>query len=332
MTLIQYARIFPERNAEVPGGTFGTRPGTPSFTDARLLSEGIEGGPDLTAEADAQNALGPSGMENSGKTYGGSITQKVRVDDGIDLLFLCLFGKVVTTQVDAGPPAVHDHVYTPLDDFADTAPSMGMDLGIEKAREYRYSGVLVNSVTINKTNAGELNLSWDVIAKNRVTAAFDTGHTPTWSTKTKLQSINTATLHGQAVTWDSLTITLRRNWDQTKNFSGNTLPHAEIGPFDIEISGSLKFENANPNFVDTFEAGTEGELTLLARGDVIQTTFFEELKIEFDRLRIDNVTPAHIAGTSRKIESIRMTGLVPTTGDWAKLTLRNALATPATYP
>jgi len=332
LVVIQYARIFPERNAEVPAGAYGTRPGSPAFIDARLLSESIEGGPDLTPESDAETPLSTSGMDNAGKTYTGGLTQKVRVDDGIDLLLLALFGKVVTSVVDAGPPIVQGHVYTPLDDFALVAPSIGIDIGVEKAREYRYSGVLVNALTITKTNAGEVNLAWELIAKNRSAVAYDGAHSPTYSTKTKLQSVQTATLHGQAVVWETLTITLRRNWDQTKNFSATTLPKAEIGAFDIEISGNLKFENANPNFEAIFEAGTEGELTLTFRGPVIVSTFFEELMIEFDKLRVDQLTPAHIDGVNRKVEGIRLVGHRPASGDWAKVTLQNILVTPATYP
>lgn len=331
MVVIQYARIFPERNAEVPAGTYGTR-GTPVFQDARLLNESIEGGPDLTPETDARDAVGVSDTDDAGKTYTGGLTQKVRVDDGIDLMLLGLFGKVVTSVVDAGPPAVQGHVYTPLDDFASVAPSMGIDIGVEKAREYQYSGVLINSLTLTKTAAGEVNLAWEIIASDRNAVAYDLTHSPTYSSKTKLQAVQTATIHGQAVTWENLTITLRRNWDQTKNFSGKVLPKAEIGAFEVEITGSLKFENSNPNFEAIFEAKTEGELTILFRGTVIQTTFFEELKLEFDRLIVDQMTPAHLDGVNRKVESIRLIGLVPTTGDWAKVTLQNELTTPATYP
>jgi len=332
LVVIQYARMFPERNAEVPAGVFGIRPGSPTFQDARLLSESIEGGPDLTPETDARDAVGMSDMDDAGKTYTGGLTQKVRVDDGIDLLLLGLFGKVVTSVVDAGPPAVQGHVYTPLDDFAEVAPSMGIDIGVEKAREYRYSGVLINSLTITKTAAGEVNLAWEMIAANRTATAYDLAHAPTFSAKTKLQTVQTATLFGTAVTWETLSIILRRNWDQTKNFSGRTLPKAEIGAFDVEISGTVKFENTTPNFESTFELGTEGEATITFRGPVIQTTFFEELMIEFDRLRIDQLTPAHLDGVNRKVESIRLVGLVPTTGDWAKVTLQNEIVTPATYP
>jgi len=194
MVVIQYARLFPERNAEVPAGTYGTRPGSPSFTDIRLLNESIEGGPDLTPETDARDAVGMSDTDDAGKTYSGGVTQKVRVDDGIGDLLLALFGKVTTSVVDAGPPVVQGHVYVPLDDFAEVAPSYGLDLGVEKAREYQYSGVLVNSLTLTKTAAGEVNLAWELIASDRTTVAYDGAHSPTYSSKVKLQTVQTATL------------------------------------------------------------------------------------------------------------------------------------------
>jgi len=336
LVVIQYARLFAERNAEVPAGTYGTRPGSPTFEDLRLLSESIEGGPDLTPESDAETPLSSSGMDVAGKTYSGGLTQKVRVDDGIGEMLLGLFGKVVTAQVDPGPPIVTGHTYTPLDDFASVAPSYGLDLGIEKAREYQYSGVLVNALTLTKTGAADVNLAWEIIAKNRTAVAFDGAHVPSYSTKTKLQAVQTATLDGQAIVWETLTITLRRNWDQTKNFSATTLPKAEIGAFDIEVTGNLKFENANPNFEAEFEQIVESlavmEMTITFRGDNIVTTFFEELTLEFDKLRIDQLTPAHIDGVNRKVEGIRLVGHRPATGDWAKVTLQNELLIPATYP
>ena len=81
-----------------------------------------------------------------------------------------------------------------------------------------------------------------------------------------------------------------------------------------------------------FEAGTEGEATITFRRPVIVSTFFEELMLEFDRLRIDQLTPAHIDGVNRKIEGIRLVGHLPASGDWAKVTLQNELVTPASYP
>lgn len=330
MVVIQYARLFQERGAEVPAGTYGTR-GTPTFIDLRILSESIEGGPDLTDETDAESALAITGQEDAGKTYGGGLTQKVRVDDGIGDMLLSLFGAVLTTQDDVGPPIAEKHVYIPLDDFADTAPSYGLDIGVEKAREYRFSGLLVNALTITKTEAGEVNLTWEIIAKDRTATAYDGAHVPVYSVKTKLQTVFLATLFGTAVVWENLTIVLRRNWDQTKNFSGRTLPKAEIGPFTIDITGSVKFENATPNFEASLEAGTEGELTIHFRGPTIVTTFFEELIIELDRMRIKSMTPAHIVGTTRKIESINLVGMLPAAGDWIKATLENSSLTPATY-
>jgi len=327
--VVQYSRTFTERSAEQPAGTYGTR-GTPAdLQDILILNEGIEGGPDLTEEVDARSAFGPGAIDDAGKRYRGTITTKARVDE-LGKLLLSLFGKVTTTSL-GGVPAAIQHIYVPLDDLVPVAPSLGIDLGVEKKREYRYSGVLIDECQISKTNAGEINIIWTLIAKDRTANAYDGAVTPVFSTKGKLQTVQVATLGGTSVTWDSLTINLRRNWDKTFNFSGRTQPNAEIGMFDVEVSGSLKFENATPNFINTFEAKTEVEATIEFRGVVISGANFETLRIEMDRMQVMDVTPAHI-GPSRKVESIRLKGLVPSTGDWCKGTLVKEGTTPATYP
>jgi len=341
MVVIQYARLFQERGAEVPAGTYGTR-GTPTFIDLRLLSEGITGGPDLAPETDAEEALSVTGFDDSGKTYGGSLTQKLRAGDGIGDLLLSLFGQVLTTQPDVMmAPTAYLHEYIPDDDFVNVAPSYGIDLGLEKKRMYQYSGVLVNGLTITKANAGEVNLSWEILAKDRVVAAFDGAHVPAYSAKTKLQAVATATIFGTAVTIDDMTITLRRNWDTTKNFSGRTLPHAELGPWEAEVTVSFKFEAALggtlPDIVAKFESSGEatdesqGELTIDFQGAVIAATEFEHLQIEFDRLKITGIQEAHIVGTERKVEGMTLTAAKPTAGDFCKISFEDEQATPADY-
>jgi len=341
MVVIQYARLFQERGAEVPAGTFGTR-GTPTFIDLRLLSESIEGGPDLTSETDAEDAFIVTGFDDAGKTYGGTLTQKLRVDDGIGDLLLALFGQVITTLPDMmGAPTANLHEYIPDDDHTNTAPSYGLDLGLEKKREYRYSGLLVNGLTISKSGAGEVNLSWEIIAQDRVTGAYDGAHAPVYSAKTKLQLVQTATLFGTAIDIDDITITLRRNWDTTKNFSKRTLPRAELGPWEADVTVSFKFEGALggtiTDAIGKFESSgaatdeSQGELTIDFRGPVIAAAEFEHFQIEFDRLKITAVTPAHIVGTARKVESMTLVAAKPTAGDFCKVSLENETATPADY-
>ena len=143
-------------------------------------------------------------------------------------------------------------------------------------------------------------------------------------------TVNLATLHGQAIVWESLSIRMTRNWDTTLAFNAKTVPDAEIGLFMAEIEGVVKFENANPVFVDAYEAGTEGELTIDFRGDAVGGSF-ETLKLEFDRVKILNAPPPHI-NADRKTQSIKAQVLIPTAGDWAKATIINAVATPASYP
>jgi len=328
MVVVQYSRVFTERSAEQPAGTYGTR-GTPAdLQDILILTESIEGGPDLTEEVDARSAFGPGAIDDAGKRYRGQITIKGRVDE-LGKLLLGLFGKITTTSL-GGTPIAYQHVYVPLDDLVPVAPSLGIDLGVEKKREYRYSGVLIDECQISKTNAGDLNMIFTIIAKDRTANAYDAAVTPVFSTKVKLQTIQVQTLGGTSVIWDSLTINLRRNWDRTLNFSGRTQPNAEVGMWDVEVSGSLKFENATPNFINTFENKTEVELTLELRGTVISGANFETIRIEMDRMQVLEVTPAHI-GPARKVESIRLKGLVPSAGDWCKCTLVNESVTPATY-
>lgn len=341
MVVIQYARLFQERGAEVPAGVFGTR-GTPTFIDLRVLSESIEGGPDLTPETDAEDAFIVTGFDDAGKTYGGTLTSKLRVDDGIADLLLALFGQVVTTLPDMmGAPTANLHEYIPDDDHTNVAPSYGLDLGLEKKREYQYSGLLVNALTISKSGAGEVNLSWEIIAKDRTVVAYDGAHVPAYATKTKLQAVQTATLFGTAIDLDDMTITLRRNWDVTKNFKERVLPRAEYGPWEAEVSVSFKFEGALggtlTSAIEKFESSgattdeSEGEMTIDFRGPVIAASEFEHFQIEFDRLKITSVTPAHIVGTTRKVESMTLIAAKPSAGDFCKVSLENIVVTPASY-
>ena len=328
-TIVQHCRIHQERGAEQPAGVFGTEPGVPVYKDMRILTEDIGGGPDLSVESDASQQFGYTDVDRSGKKYEGRITSKCRADE-ISHFLMYLFGKITSSSL-GGAPAAYSHVYIPLDDLTLVAPSFGIDLAIEKKRMYRFKGCLIDRIVISKVGAKEVEITYDLIAKSRTTAAFDSGHTPSYSVKTKLSTVQTATLYGQAITWESLTITLNRNWDKTMAFSSDTLPDAEIGMFTAKIEGVVKFENSNPNFIDSYEAETEGEMTIVFRGPLISGTNYEELKIEFDRLHITASDPPHI-NPSRKTQSIEAEALVPTAGDWVKVTVQNDVATPATYP
>lgn len=322
----QHARIYPERNAEVPAGVFGT-PGTPTYKYMRFLTTDITGGPMQTPEYDAMEAFGHTGIENTGSMYGGQITSKSRVDE-LTLMYQAFFGKVVTGGL---VDATYTHVYTPLDDLTLVAPSLGLDVTIEKKRIYAYSGVLVNEITVSKVNAGEVNHTYDIIAKSRTLTAFAAG-TPAYSALGKLQTVFLATIHGQAVVWESLTIKMNRNWDKTLAFSSQTIPDAEIGLFTAEIEGVVKFENANPNFISAFELGTEGELTIEFRGALLGATTYETLKFEFDRVKIMDAPPPQI-NADRKTQSIKLQVLIPLgANDWCKASITNIVATPATYP
>jgi len=329
-TNVQVARIAQERGAEQPSGVFGTTPGTPVYKDLRLITTDIGGGPELDTEKDASQQFGMTGTENKGKTYRGTAMSKVRVDE-IGQMLLYFFGKVTSSDL-GGAPAAKQHIYIPLDDLTLVAPSFGMDLAIEKKRMYSYVGSLIDEITISKVGAEEVVITYTIVLKNRTTAAFPTAYAPAYSGKIKLQNVQVATLHGIAVIWESLTIRMVRNWDQTKAFTSSTLPDAEIGDFTVEIDGVVKFENTNPNFIDAYEAVTEGELTIEFRGTLISGANFETLRLEFDRIRINDAPPPQINPDNHKTQSIKAEVLVPTSGDWVKCTVINEDATPATYP
>jgi hypothetical protein len=319
MTLVRYARLHPE-------ATFDTRPGSPTYTDLRVLEESLKLNQNYGYERDIESRIFNTVRYERGQLVEGNIKLTARPNEVCEIL-KTHFGKVTTASLTNG----YSHTFAYQDDPTKTMASFGLDLGLETLREKRVSGCAANTIVLNIPKSDEVE--WDIgIIGAGSTAAAMAANSPTYSTLAPYYGadVSTAQIDGNNVLWDNLQISLDRGLmtDHHKTGSRKIAQH-ELGPVEVEITGDIKFTSAQ--LLNDFIAETQHTFDLTIRSALIGGTDYYDITFNLDNLSHEEDPGPHINRQERMVQNLKLKMLNSASGTTFSMVVNDNSATPATY-
>lgn len=242
-------------------GTFSVNKFIPFLSESIVLEKNV------VATDAIRGGAARSVWREGASRIGGDVNAEVQPTQEFGILFTHTLGRSESAGPSGSPAAVYVHDIFP----SGTLPA---GLKVEVARDagvFRYTGVKVNSMTLNCAVGEPLSITYSVIGKDETTSANKT-------TATSISTLNPLTfdegtmyVDGSAQEVSGFSLTINNNLADDKGKLGSKYRSAIPRSGFRDVTGSLNMEFDNFTMYNKYVNGTETALKLNFTSDDVIT-------------------------------------------------------------